>query len=155
MSVVAGARFNPATQADAGKAHLLRLRQGKIAGQTTGSTPFACWEPASELNDSMLAGLVQLLSLEHDVDVDCVLAAGYRLPLEICLNLPSQAPDPTAQSVKVLYEGLQHSNAAASIQVICPPCRASTYPAIAIASVSCVQHAQAPLVRAQTLAQDC
>ena len=122
MSIVAGARFNPASKADAGKAHLLRIREGACAGLPAGNSAVACWESAAELNDSMLAGLVQLLSLEHDMEVDCVLAAGYRLPQEICLNLPSQKEDPTAHSVKVLYEALQHSNAAASIQVVCPRC---------------------------------
>lgn len=112
---MAGARFNPKNKDQMNKAHLLRLRQG--VSTPDASTPLACWDATCEINDSLLAGIIQLLSLEHDVEVDCVLAAGYRLPQEMCLNLPSQHEDPTTESVKALYEGLAHCNAAAAIEV--------------------------------------
>jgi len=112
---VAGARFNPKSKDQVNKAHLLRLRQG--ASTPDVSKQLACWDATCEINDSLLAGIIQLLSLEHEVAVDCVLAAGYRLPQEMCLNLPLQQEDPTTESVKALYEGLAHSNASTSIQV--------------------------------------
>jgi hypothetical protein len=115
--VVAAARFNPNSKDGQGKAHLLQMRAGSAASSLPVGSPLAAWDPACEINDSLLAALIQLLSLEHEIEVDFVLAAGYRLPQEICLNLPSRPADATIESVKALYDGLVHCNAAAPLQV--------------------------------------
>lgn len=118
--MVAGARFNPNpnSKEQAGKAHLLQMRGCSSASSLPGSSPFASWDPTCEINDSLLAAVVQLLSMEDEVEVDCVLAPGYRLPQEICLNLPSKQADVTAESVRMLYDSLAHCNAATAIQVL-------------------------------------
>ncbi len=115
--MVAAARFNPNSKDGERKAHLLQMRAGSSASSLPVGSPLAAWDPACEINDSLLAALIQLLSLEHEIEVDCLFAAGYRLPQEICLNLSSRPADPTTESVKALYDGLAHCNAAAPLQV--------------------------------------
>ena len=115
---MAGARFNPKCRDDASKAHLLTLKKGVITDQRADHTPLASWDPECDINDSLLAGLVQLLSIEHDINIDCVFAAGYRLPQEICLSLPMQRADPTIETVKALYDSFQHCHVAAALQVL-------------------------------------
>lgn len=134
--MVAGARFNPlpGLEDQAGKPHLLQIRSGSTSNSLPAGSPFASWDTACDINDSLLAAFIQLLSLEDEVEVDCVLAPGYRLPQEICLNLPSKQTDVTAESVKVLYDSFAHGKAATAIQVLptcssclrqasCPPAR--------------------------------
>ena len=117
VSVLAGVRFNPKNRKDEGTAHLLRIRKGISGSLPENSSPLASWDPACEINDSLLAGIMQLLSLEDEIEVDCLLAAGYRLPQEVRLNLPLQRADPTPDSVMALFDGLQHCNAATAMQV--------------------------------------
>lgn len=59
MSVVAGVRFNPKGKDQESKAHLLQFRQGTVL--TEASAPLAAWDPACEINDSILAAIIQLL----------------------------------------------------------------------------------------------
>ena len=118
VTVVAGARFNPRNKEATSKAHLLQVRRGSSSSMPETSAHLACWDPSIEIQDSFLAGVVQMLSLELEVEMDCVLAAGYRLPQEICLNLSSQPADPSNECVKALYNSLHHCNASKALQVL-------------------------------------
>jgi hypothetical protein len=59
VSVVAGVRFNPKGKGQESKAHLLQFRQGVALADA--STPLAVWNPECEINDSILAAIIQLL----------------------------------------------------------------------------------------------
>jgi hypothetical protein len=115
VSVVASVRFNPKGKDLSNMAKLLQFRKGVCMRDS--SEPLVCWDPACEINDSLLAAIIQILSLEHGVEMDCVLAAGYRLPQDICLNLPLKQSDPTVESVRALYDAFTRCNASIPLQV--------------------------------------
>ena len=83
--MVAGARFNPlpGLEDQAGKPHLLQIRSGSTSNSLPAGSPFASWDPACDINDSLLAAFVQLLSLEDEV----IMFFGDNLPILAFITL--------------------------------------------------------------------